>query len=137
MPSENLRNPFIIQCSNCKTILSDSFSLQSMKHDHLIHSYFAIEEPSPENQYLSKISPFENCVLNDIYCVCGNYIGKKLISSSAEWNGFAGMFAFEKNAIISYVLGGSSYNEITLSELYEDVEKLKCVITKIYKKVYQ
>lgn len=137
MSSENLRNPFVVQCIACKTVISDSFSLQDMKHNYLIHSFCTLNLPEDNVASMSQDASFKNCIVSDLHCKCGQKVGKRLLSTSLEWNGYAGMYVLEKDSITSYVLGGSSTWEVTLPEISEDVEKLKSVVTKIYKKVYQ
>lgn len=76
-------------------------------------------------------------MIQDVRCPCKNDVGVYLVSASDEWNGNAGMYCFDKDSVVSYVLGNAVSREKGLSEVIEDVEKLKNVVAKIYKKVYQ
>lgn len=131
--SDNLQNPFVVFCSSCRRILSDSFSLQDLKHDFLIHGYCTVQ-PS-EASYSGK-DLFENCLVKDVICPCSANIGFYIVSASVLFNGYSEMFALSKSAVNSYALGSSVLKEKGLLEISEDVEKLKSLVTKIYKKIY-
>lgn len=134
MSEDGLRNPFVIQCKDCRKILADSFTLQTMKHSYLIHTYSTV---GPEGAPRPGVEAFDRCLVQDVVCVCSARVGVFIVSSSAEWNGNAEMYAFSRDAVTSYVLGNSVSKEKGICELIEDVEKLKNVVAKIYKKVYQ
>ncbi|KAI5176274.1 hypothetical protein PAEPH01_2266 [Pancytospora epiphaga] len=134
MGEAELRNPFVVQCKECNRILSDSFTLQSVKHGYLIHTHAMVQ---PVGDVALGDGLFENCMLRDVKCRCGVDVGRFLVSVSNEWNGYAEMYGFDKEKIISYVLGNESYREKGVYEMADDIEKLKVVMSKIYRKVYQ
>lgn len=134
MSEEGLRNPFVIQCKSCKKILSDSFTLQNIQDNYLIHTYSTV---SAVEKSIPGTGIFAGCNLTQCKCTCGFDVGFFLVSVSDSWNGYAGMYCFNKDSITSYLLGNVVYKEKGMSELVEDVERLKNVVAKIYKKVYQ
>lgn len=135
MSEDNLRNPFVLFCKHCNHILTDSFSLQDYRNGYLIHSFSSVKEDTRIQS--GKESFFENCLIQKVKCACEKPVGVYLCSTNDEFNGFASMYAFEKAAVKSYMLGSCVSKEKGLSEIIEDVEKLKTVVSKIYKKVYQ
>lgn len=135
MAEDNLRNPFILSCKQCNYILTDSFSLQDYRKGYLIHTFSTVKEESRIQS--GKENFFEKCLIQRVKCECGSFVGVFLSSASEEFNGFASMYAFDKSAVKSYMLGSCVNKERGLSEIIEDVEKLKTVVSKIYKKVYQ
>lgn len=134
MSDENLRNPFVVQCKSCKKILTDSFSLISYKHGYLIQAFSTIKSIK-DSHMGSEI--FSNCLIETLACECGQKLGVYMVSSSDEWNGFAGMYCMHKENLISYALGNAVCQDKTQAEIIEDIDKLKNVVSKIYKKVYQ
>lgn len=134
MQDAGLRNPFIVQCRGCRKVLTDSFTLQTMRHAHLIHTFSTV---GPCAAAHAGCGAFESCTVQDVLCQCAAHVGFFIVSASAEWNGLAEMFAFTKEQVTSYVLGNTVSREKGIGELIEDVEKLKSVVAKIYKKVYQ
>lgn len=135
MSEDNLRNPFVLFCKECNHILSDSFSLQDYRNGYLLHSFSTVKEDTRIQS--GKEDFFENCLIQKIKCVCNAHVGVYLCSASEEYNGLASMYAFDKSAVKSYMLGSCVNKEKGLCEIIEDVEKLKTVVSKIYKKVYQ
>ncbi|KAI5151143.1 hypothetical protein ENBRE01_1926 [Enteropsectra breve] len=134
MGDSGLRNPFVIQCGECRKILTDSFTLHTIKNGHLVHSFSTVQE---ERERTVGIDAFDGCMVQDLKCTCGAVVGCYLLSVSEEWNGYAGMYAFRKEGVTSYMLGSVLSKEKCLYEVIDDVEKLKSVVSKIYKKVYQ
>ncbi|ELA41139.1 uncharacterized protein VICG_01838 [Vittaforma corneae ATCC 50505] len=134
MSEDNLRNPFVVFCKKCNKILTDSFTLNDYRNGYLVHSFSTVKE---ESRIEVGKDIFQNCLIQKIACACGNDTGVFLASVSGEFNGHANCYAFDKNQVNSYVLGSAVSKEKGLSEVMEDVEKLKSVVAKIYKKVYQ
>lgn len=134
MTEENLRNPFVIACKDCKKILSDSFSLSDYKNDHLIHSFSTVKEKA---RIFVGSGIFQNCLIQKVECDCGKEVGVFLSSAGGDFNGNAGCYAFEKDSVFSYQLGSVIVKERGLSEVIEDVEKLKSVVAKMYKRIFQ
>lgn len=134
MSEENLRNPFVVFCKDCKKILSDSFSLNDYKNDYLIHSFSTVKE---DTRISIGKEVFQNCLIQKVKCDCGNDVGVFLSSCGGDFNGNAGCYAFSKNSVCSYMLGSSIGKERGLGEVIEDVEKLKSVVAKMYKKIFQ
>lgn len=131
---EKLQNPFVVQCAGCRKIVADSFTLQTVRDGFLVHSHSTLSatgQPCP-----GKV-PFDDCLVDEIGCACGSPLGFLLVSASAEWNGCAGMYAFDRDRVASYTLGNSLSMAKTAGELTEDIERLKSVVVKIYKKVFQ
>jgi hypothetical protein len=133
MADDNLRNPFVVFCSKCSKILTDSFTLFDFKNGHMIHSFCTVRE---ETKVEMGRESFANCMVQRVRCLCSNSIGHFLTSVSGDYNGYAGMYAFDKNSVRSYALGSTVSREKGLHEIAEDVERLKSVVAKIYKKVY-
>lgn len=133
MSEEALRNPFVIFCNKCNKILSDSFTLLDYKNNSLIHTFSTVKE---EEKVEEGQNSFINCLVQNIVCPCGNKVGFYVKSASGEYNGYSETYAFLKDKINSYGLGSSVNREKTLVELSEDVEKLKNVVSKIYKKIF-
>lgn len=133
MEDGSLRNPFVVFCSRCSKILTDSFTLFDFKNGHLIHSFCTVKEETDVE--MGKDS-FGNCMLQRVTCVCLNNVGYFLTSTSGDYNGYAGMYAFDRGSVRSYTLGSVVSKERGLHEIAEDVERLKSVVAKIYKKVY-
>lgn len=133
MAEETLKNPFVVFCGKCKHILTDSFTLFDFKNNHLIHSFCTVKQ---ETKIENGEDSFKNSIVQRIKCSCGNCVGFYLTSVSEEYNGYAGMYAFDKDAVASYALGSCINREKGLHEIAEDVEKLKNVVAKIYKKIY-
>lgn len=134
MTEEGLRNPFVLQCKECKKIISDSFSLQTIQDGFLVHTYSTVPAGTPSIQ---GTGIFSDSLVNLCNCECGCEIGYYLVSASDSWNGYSGMYCFRKSSVTSYLLGNVVYKEKGMCELIEDVERLKNVVAKIYKKVYQ
>lgn len=135
MTDEGLRNPFVLQCAKCSKILTDSFSLHTVQDSYLVHSFSNVTEVGKECQ---GENTFKGCTIQPVSCGgCKTPVGVFLISVTGSWNGYAGMFCFEKEKVTSYMLGNTVYKEKSMMEIAEDVEKLKGVVAKIYKKIYQ
>lgn len=134
MSEENLRNPFVVFCKKCNKILTDSFTLNDYKNGYLIHSFSTIKENTRIE--IGK-DVFENCLIQKIRCPCDNEVGFFLASAGGDFNGNASCYAFNKESVNSYMLGSAVGREKGLAEVMDDVEKLKTVVAKIYKKVYQ
>ncbi|KAI4292698.1 hypothetical protein PAPHI01_2427 [Pancytospora philotis] len=134
MSDGGLRNPFVVQCRSCRSILSDSFTLHTLKHGFLVHAHGTLQ---PAAGVYAGGGLFSKCQLQDLVCACGARTGHFIASGGGEWNGCAEMYAFDKNRITSYVLGTEAATEKSLYEVVDDVEKLKTVVAKLYKKVYQ
>jgi len=134
MRDGELRNPFVVQCRECKKIITDSFTLQTMKHGHLVHTFSTLSPCEPVH---AGSGIFENCTLQDLLCQCTTRVGVLIVSAGGDWNGCAEMYAFPKEHITSYVLGNTVFREKGIGELAEDVEKLKSVVARMYRKIYQ
>lgn len=134
MSEDNLRNPFVVFCKKCNRILTDSFTLNDYKCGYLIHSFSTAKE---EARIEVGKDIFQNCLIQKVKCACDSSVGVFLASVSGEFNGHANCYAFDKGQVNSYMLGSAVGKEKGLSEVVEDVEKLKSVVAKIYKKVYQ
>lgn len=134
MVEDNLRNPFVVFCKNCSRILSDSFTLNDYRSGHLVHGFSTVKQ---DTRIEMGKGEFEKCLVQCVNCSCGKKVGVFLESTSEEFNGHAGCYAFDRESIGSYMLGSAIGKEKGLSEVMEDVEKLKSVVAKIYKKVYQ
>lgn len=132
---DQLRNPFVVFCGKCNKILTDSFSLLDYKHSYLVHTFSSVKEEA-ESCYVDN-AIFQNCITKNVKCTCGSHVGVYLSSANEEFNGMSGTYLFDKNSVKSYLLGNSVHKEKGLSEIIEDIEKLKSVVAKIYKKVYQ
>lgn len=133
MADDNLRNPFVVFCSRCSKILTDSFTLFDFKNGYMIHSFCTVKEGAKTEMGRGS---FTNCMVQEVKCPCSNGVGYFLTSTSGDYNGYAGMYAFDKNSVRSYTLGSTISREKGLHEIAEDVEKLKSVVAKIYKKIY-
>lgn len=134
MSEDNLRNPFVVLCTKCSKILTDSFTLLDYRNGNLIHTFSTVKEQSRVE--IGDENAFKNCMIQKVVCTCHSTVGYFLASASGDYNGYAGSYAFNKNAVCSYTLGNSVTKEKGLYELAEDIEKLKSVVTKIYRKVY-
>lgn len=134
MTEDALRNPFVVFCNKCNRILTDSFTLNDYKGSHLIHSFSTVKEASRIE--IGK-DTFENCLVQQLSCECGNILGVFLASAGGDFNGHAGCYAFNRESVKTYMLGSAVSRERSLAEVLEDVEKLKSVVAKIYKRVYQ
>jgi len=134
MSEDNLRNPFVVSCKKCNKILTDSFTLSDYRSGHLIHSFSTVKEDS---KIETGKGEFEGCLVQRVACTCGKSIGVLLTSAGEGFNGHAGCYAFVKDEVRTYMLGSVIGKEKGLIEVMEDVEKLKSVVSKIYKKVYQ
>lgn len=135
MSEDSLRNPFVLQCKACGNILTDSFSLLDYRNGYLIHSFSTAKEETRIQS--GREGPFEKCLVQKVKCLCNTPVGVFLSSTSEEFNGLSSTYAFDKAASKSYQLGSCVSKEKGLCEIVEDVEKLKTVVSKIYKKVYQ
>lgn len=134
MSEDNLRNPFVVFCNKCSKILTDSFSLNDYKNGYLIHSFSTAKEDSRVEVGKEE---FQNCLIQKVKCGCGNCVGIFLSSAGGDFNGYANCYGFDKGKVNSYMLGSVVNKEKGLAEIIEDVDKLKSVVAKIYKKVYQ
>lgn len=132
-----LKNPFVVQCKACKEVLADSFALLALRDSLLIFNRVASHIEKEDEESKAGADIFTDCVLKSLHCHCGAEIGFRMISSNVEWNGHAGHVFLKREALRSYVLGGGVCQEKSLFELIDDVEKLKCVVSKMYKKVFQ
>lgn len=133
MSDDSLRNPFVVFCSKCGKILTDSFTLFDFKNGYMVHSFCTVKE---EARVEMGRESFTNCMVQKVRCLCSSSVGYFLTSVSGDYNGYACMYAFDKNSVRSYTLGSTVSRERGLHEIAEDVEKLKSVVAKIYKKIY-
>ena len=134
-----LLNPFAIQCLNCKSILSDSFSLIDYKKNLLIFNSVTENVLTNENKLESKDSFDKNCWFQYLNCICGKNIGKKYFTINNEINNCIGKFTIRRDEIFSYVLGNNTNvlnneSEVNVHLLAEEVNKIKKVIVEMYKK---
>ena len=136
MTEDSLRNPFVVFCKECNAILTDSFSLQDYREEYLIHNFSTLKEDTKIISCKDE-TPFEGCLIQNLKCTCNKPVGAFLTAVTEDFNGCASMYAFNKAAVKSYMLGSCVNKEKGLCEIIEDVEKLKTVVSKIYKKVYQ
>jgi len=134
MPEDTLQNPFVLQCKKCNQVLTDSFTLQTIVYGHFVHTFSAL---SPPAEPVPGADEFVDCLVSPLVCACGCAVGKMINSANEDWNGCAGMFAFDKNEVAMYTLGQATPQETSIFQLVEDVEKLKSIVAKMYKKVYQ
>ena len=149
MSEDNFKNPFVLQCKDCNNILTDSFSLQDYKNGYLIHTFSTIKEDKEEDRKDKENNRkdkennerngilFKDCSIKSLKCTCNAHVGVFLSSVSSEFNGMASMYAFDKLSVKSYMLGSCVSKEKGLCELIDDVERLKSVVSQIYKRVYQ
>ncbi len=133
MPEDNLGNPFVVFCNKCNKILTDSFTLFDYRNDCLIHNFSTVKE---ESSVKNGEGSFENCLVQNVKCSCSNNVGYFIKSASGNYNGYSEMYAFFKDSVNTYALGSSISREKSLTELSEDVEKLKNIVSKMYKKIF-
>lgn len=128
------QNPFVIQCSYCKQVVADSFSLLDFRANklvlHSVSSYTSLSK--------TKIAGGTDgrCIFYNVLCNCGAEIGKKYIATDEEAQVFLGKYCLEGDKVIVYRLGVAVDNKIpTLSEFVEEVLKLQRFCSYIYQRV--
>ncbi|KAL6121040.1 hypothetical protein NUSPORA_02109 [Nucleospora cyclopteri] len=134
-----INNPFVIQCPTCNLILADSFSLVNIEDGILFFKEksdkLLIEENTSNNNIITNLlnnphlSPSTFHILK---CTCSSLVGISLHSAPKKYNGCSGTFCFIEERMKMYQLGSSTVIYRTLSDINEDVERLKEVISKIY-----
>ncbi|EOB11328.1 hypothetical protein NBO_1288g0005 [Nosema bombycis CQ1] len=127
----SLRNPFVLQCKSCNSIVCDSFSLLDYKNSSLIFNSIASTVTLDSSKHTDS-----DTVYSFIRCKCSNTIGKRYYTTNADMNGYSGMYFISKESVFSYMLGGNSeFKSVTLYEIAEDVEKLQKLCLFLYKKI--
>lgn len=136
MTQEHSQNPFIIFCKHCRHILADSFSLLDYKNDYLLFSSISSSTKLKSKKITSDQLNDKDCTFVEIECSCGSVCGRKYITVTKKWAGFVERFCFAKESVGSYMLGmGHEAREVSLSEVSEEVEKLKRFCVYLHKRI--
>lgn len=134
--SEELQNPFVIQCKDCRRILADSFSLIAFKNNYLILSNVSSSVYTNEKKVESTTSYDAKCHYLLIYCECSKAVGKKYITVNEAMKDCIDKYCVNREFVYSFLLGAETpKQEITLSALAEEVTKLQRFCITLYKRI--
>ncbi|KAK6089367.1 hypothetical protein P3W45_001690 [Vairimorpha bombi] len=128
-----LKNPFTVNCKSCNLPLTDSFTLLDYKNNYLIHSSVS-STPIVDKKKNSE----DDNVYHIVKCRCHLVIGRKYVSTSADFNGYSGMFFINKEYVYTYSLGVRANDGVTnvcLTDLCEDIDKIQRLCLYLYKKI--
>lgn len=128
MPDE-LQNPFVVQCKDCRRVLADSFSLVAFVSDFLV---FGAAAPS-----LCARDTAESdgaCVFVPLHCACAQRVGRKYLTATDGVR--VNKFCLSRDAVSSFLLGAHvPASEVSIATLAEEVAKLQRFCVTLYKKV--
>jgi hypothetical protein len=136
MAQEELRNPFVMQCKACNTVVGDSFSLKDFKHGMLVLSTVSSTTIVEDKKILSDGAFDSNCWFCTIKCRCQKAIGRKYVTVNVACGGFAGTYCIDQDSVYTYALGtASTPREFTLAEAADEIERLQRFCVYLYKRI--
>lgn len=134
--SEELQNPFVIQCRECRRILGDSFSLVAFQQNCLVLSSVSSSVITKECKIESTEPHDLKCHYVVACCKCSKPVGKKYLTVNDAMKECIGRYCISREAVTSYMLGTESAPEdVSLSTLAEEVSKLQRFCVSLYKKL--
>lgn len=134
--TEELQNPFVIQCKDCRRILGDSFSLVSFKENSLVLSAVSSSVYTKDKK-IESTQPFDlKCQYVLVCCKCSKVVGRKYLTVNDTMKDCIGRFCLDRSFVSSFMLGCEAVPEdITLSGLAEEVAKIQKFCVTLYKKL--
>lgn len=134
--TEDLQNPFVIQCKDCRRILGDSFSLISFKENCLVLSTVSSSVYTKEKK-IESTQPFDlKCHYVLVYCKCSKIVGRKYLTVNETMKDCIERYCIDRNFVSSFMLGCEAVpGEISLSGLAEEVSKVQRFCVTLYKKL--
>ncbi|ORD95902.1 hypothetical protein HERIO_2117 [Hepatospora eriocheir] len=133
--------PFVIFCKKCKDIICDSFNLITLNKEYMIFDQLSVVlRVNNENAIKTPLNNIQeiliDCKYDNLYCSCNNYIGIKMISANKHFNGYSDHYLIFNDYIKSYGLGKNHNVGVkTHQEIVEDIEKLKLVVSDLFKTI--
>merc|ERR1711890_141486 len=130
MGMQQLDYPFTIQCKSCKSILSDSFSLNDYKFKILflnnIKGFSLSSKKEKSSSILDKDSIFKY-----ILCNCTKRIGKFYLKACNSLKEYENIYCINVEDVIIYKLGEGK-KLLSIVELSDEVNKLQKFCVSLY-----
>ena len=136
--TEELKNPITFQCTECNTIVSDSFFLLERINDTLV---FTEAPNTTTDKEISHSSEDEDslCTYHLVKCLCKTVIGKKYVTVSRQMSSCLGNYSISISCIRGYQLGSANTQPettfMTNTEINAEIVRLQRFCTYLYGKI--